>query len=144
MHVEFRVLGPLEVRRGGEAVSLKGQKIRALLADLLLHRGDVVPVDRLVEDLWPEGPPKGAQHALEAHASKLRAALGGAAVLTARSSGYVLELDPSSIDAVRFERLLEEARDARAADPARAAARAAEALALWRGAALADVAYEPF
>src|SRR6266850_7209022 len=99
MHVEFRVLGPLEVRRGGEVVPLKGQKIRALLADLLLHHGDVVPVDRLVDDLWPAGPPKGAQHALEAHASKLRAALGGAATLTARPPGYVLELDASALDA---------------------------------------------
>src|SRR5213593_2932113 len=103
MHVEFRVLGPLELRLRGEAVQLRGSKLRLLLADLLVTPGQVVAVDRLIEDLWLARPP-----------------------------GYVLEVDPGSIDAVRFERLLTEARDAQQADPARAAARATEALALWR------------
>jgi DNA-binding SARP family transcriptional activator len=144
MHVEFRVLGPLELRLRGEAVPLRGSKLRLLLADLLVTPGQVVAVDRLIEDLWAEGAPKGARHALETHVSKLRTAIGDAALVAARPPGYVLDVDPGSIDAVRFERLLAEARDAQQADPARAAARATEALALWRGDAFADFAYEAF
>jgi DNA-binding SARP family transcriptional activator/tetratricopeptide (TPR) repeat protein len=144
MHVEFRVLGPLELRLRGEAVQLRGSKLRLLLADLLVAHGQVVAVDRLIEDLWAEGAPKGARHALETHVSKLRTAIGDAALVAARPPGYVLEVDPGSIDAVRFERLLAETRDTQQADPARAAARATEALALWRGDAFADFAYEAF
>jgi DNA-binding SARP family transcriptional activator/tetratricopeptide (TPR) repeat protein len=141
MHVEFRVLGPLELRLGGEAVPLRGQRLRTLLADLLVHLGEVVPRDRLVEDLWPSGAPKGAEHAIETHVSKLRTVLGGAATVARRPPGYVLEVEPGAVDSVRFEQLLEQAREA---EPARAAARAADALALWRGPAYADVAYDSF
>ncbi len=141
MHVEFRVLGPLELRLGGEAVPLRGQRLRTLLADLLVHLGEVVPRDRLVEDLWPNGAPKGAEHAIETHVSKLRTVLDGAASIARRPPGYVLEVEPGTVDSVRFEQLLEQAREA---EPARAAARAADALALWRGSAYADVAYDSF
>jgi DNA-binding SARP family transcriptional activator len=144
MAAEFRLLGPLEVLRDGQPVPLRAAKQRALLAALLVHRGKIVSVDTLVENLWQESPPVGARHALEAQASRLRAALGDAAALVAQPPGYVLDADPGSIDAVRFERLLAEAREAGAADPARAAARAADALALWRGPALADFTYELF
>ena len=144
MHVEFRLLGPLELRRGGESVPLRGAKLRALLVDLLLNRGEVVSVDRLIDDLWPRGAPAGARHAIETHASKLRAALGDAAVLVAQASGYVLDVDALAIDSVRFEQLLDEAREAVAGEPSHASACATEALALWRGPALADVAYESF
>jgi DNA-binding SARP family transcriptional activator len=144
MNAEFAVLGPLEVRRSGRPVPLRAGKQRVLLADLLVERGKVLSVDRLVQDLWQESPPFGARHALEAHASRLRGALGDAATLVAQPPGYVLEVDPQSIDAARFEQLLGEARDARATDPARAAELAADALALWRGPALADFAFEPF
>ena len=144
MEVEFRLLGPLEVLRDGERVALRAAKQRALLADLLVHGGRVVSVDRLVEDLWQESPPTGARHALEAQVSRLRAALGDAGAVVARAPGYAIEVEPVSIDTVRFEQLLADAREAQARDPDRAAARASEALALWRGPALADFTYEPF
>ncbi|HUJ91224.1 MAG TPA: BTAD domain-containing putative transcriptional regulator [Gaiellaceae bacterium] len=141
MGTEFRLLGPLEVLTDGRPAPLRAAKQRALLADLLVHRGKVVSVDRLVDDLWQESPPAGARHALEAHASRLRGALGDAAALVAQPPGYALEVEPDLVDAVRFERLLAEAR---AAAPEQAAELAAAALALWRGPALADFAYEPF
>ena len=144
MSIEFRLLGPLEVLRDGERVALRAAKQRALLADLLVHGGRVVSVDRLVEDLWQESPPTGARHALEAQVSRLRSALGDAAAVVARPPGYAIEVEPLSIDTVRFERLLADAREAAARDPDRAAARASEALTLWRGPALADFTYEPF
>ena len=106
MHVEFRVLGPLELRLGGETVPLRGQRLRTLLADLLVHLGEVVPRDRLVEDLWPNGAPKGAEHAIETHVSKLRTALEGAATVARRPPGYVLAVEPGAVDSVRFEQLL--------------------------------------
>ena len=144
MKVEFQLLGPLEVLRDGERMALRAAKVRTLLGALLVHRGSVASVDRLVEDLWQESPPSGARHALEAQVSRLRSALGDAAAVVAQPPGYVLDVDPASIDTVRFEALLADARAAQAADPERASARAAEALALWRGPPLADFTYEPF
>ena len=144
MKIEFRLLGPLEVLRDGEPVALRAAKVRALLGTLLVHRGRVASVDRLVEDLWQESPPTGARHALEAQVSRLRGALGDAAPVAAQPPGYILEVDPEAIDSVRFESLLADARAAQAADPERASALAAEALALWRGPPLADFTYEPF
>ncbi len=144
MHVEFRVLGPIEVRRAGAPVPLRASKQRTFLADLLVHGREVVSVDRLIEDLWPVSPPAGARHALEAHASRLRNLLGDDVPLVARPPGYILDVDPQSVDSVRFEQLLAEARDSQAADPARASARASDALALWRGDAYADFAFESF
>ena len=141
MTVEFRLLGPLELVRDGEPVPLTAAKQRLLLADLLVHRGETVSVDRLVDDLWPEAPPADPRHALEAHASRLRGVLDGAADLLSRSPGYVLEVAPDTVDVVRFERLVAEARGS---GPDAAAALAAEALALWRGPPLADCTYEPF
>ena len=144
MSVEFRLLGPLEVLRDGERVALRAAKQRALLADLLVHGGRVVSVDRLVEDLWQESPPTGARHALEAQVSRLRSALRDPTAVVARPPGYAIEVEPLSIDTVRFEQILADAREAQTRDPGRAAARASEALALWRGPALADFTYEPF
>jgi DNA-binding SARP family transcriptional activator len=141
MPVEFRVLGPLEIRRNGSPVPLRASKPRTLLGLLLVHHGRVVSVDSLIEGLWPKSPPKGAQHAIETHASRLRALLGDDLPLAARPPGYVLDVDAGSIDSVRFERLLAEARDS---EPARAAKRAADALSLWRGDAYADFTFESF
>jgi len=144
MQVEFRVLGPLEIRRAGAPLPLRAAKQRIFLADLLLHRRTVVSVDRLIEDVWPISPPADARHALETHASRLRSLLGENVPLLARSPGYILDVDPQSIDSVRFEQLLAEAREAQGVDPARASARAADALALWRGDAYADFAFDAF
>jgi DNA-binding SARP family transcriptional activator len=144
MPVEFRVLGPLEIRRDGAPVSLRASKLRTFLGVLLVNHRRVVSVDRLVEDVWPDGAPAGARHALETHASRLRSLLGDDAPLVARTPGYALELDPQLLDSVRFEQLLDEARDTLSVDPARAAARAADALALRRGEPLAEFTFDTF
>src|SRR4051812_44986262 len=144
MPVEFRVLGPLEIRRDGTTVSLRASKQRTFLGALLVNHGRVVSVDRLVDDVWPDGAPAGARHALETQASRLRSLLGDDAAVVARTPGYVLELDPQLLDSVRFEQLLDEARDALRADPARAAARATDALALRRGEPLAEFMFDSF
>jgi len=134
----------LEARKGGAGVGLGSQKPRALLAVLALEPGRVVSVDRLVECLWPGNPPETAAHAVQVYVSQLRKALGSETLVT-RSPGYVLEVDPERIDVHRFARLADEGRTALAGgDPTGAEAALREALALWRGPALADFAYEPF
>ena len=149
--IEFRLLGPLEVWRGGRQVPVGGAKPRALLAVLLLRAGRVVSSDELIDALWGEHPPAGAVNALQAHVSALRRALesergqsdAGQVVVT-RAPGYLLPLDGHDLDVVRFEQLVAQARAAAAEDPALAAERFSEALGLWRGPALADFAYESF
>ena len=141
--LEVRLLGPIEVERGGETVALGGQKPRTLFAALALEPGRVVSVDRLVEALWPGDPPETAAHAVQVYVSQLRKALGP--VLATRAPGYVLELEPERVDAHRFARLAQEGRAALEGGEAEAAEVALrEALALWRGPALADFLYEPF
>lgn len=142
--LEFRLLGPLEVRKGGEVVSLGGARQRALIALLCLQRGAVMGVERIVDELWGESPPRTARHMVEVYVSKLRKLLG-ADMLTTRAPGYLLEVGPEHLDVSRFERLLGEGKEALAAgDPGLAASNLADALALWRGPPLADFAYEPF
>jgi DNA-binding SARP family transcriptional activator len=141
--MEFGILGPLEVRNGAAPVRVPGAKERALLADLLVNAGRVVPADRLVEDLWGERPPGNPANTLQGRVSALRRALGtaGAGLVVTRPPGYVLEADPGQVDAARFERLVGEA--GRAAGDA-AARPLAEALGLWRGPALAEFADQPW
>jgi DNA-binding SARP family transcriptional activator len=143
MPVEFRLLGPLEVRRDGVPIRVPSKQ-RRLLAALLLGGGRVVSIDRLTEALWPESAPADSRHALEMHASRLRSLLGEEISLAARAPGYVLDVDAHLLDSVRFERLLTEARELVEVDPARSALRAADALALWRGNALADFTFDAF
>src|SRR4051794_38172350 len=144
MPVEFRVLGPLEIRRDGAPISLRASKQRTFLGALLVNHGRVVSVDRLVDDVWPEGAPAGARHALETQAYRLRALLGDDAPPVSRAPGYVPDIHPPLLDSVRFQQLLDEARDALSTDPARAAARAADALALRRGEPLAEFTFDSF
>jgi DNA-binding SARP family transcriptional activator len=142
--MDFRILGPLEVWDGGGEVSLGGPKPRALLAGLLLHPNEVVPTDRLIEELWGEDSPEDAAAALRVNVSRLRKALPQD-LLTTRSPGYVLHVEPDQLDLHRFERLVDEGRSLLARGLAEdAAARLREALALWRGPALADFTYESF
>ena len=142
-YVELRLLGPIEVERDGAASALGGQKPRALLAVLALEPGRVVSVDRLVEALWPGDPPETAAHAVQVYVSQLRKALGP--VIATRAPGYILELDPEQVDLHRFSRLAQEGRAAlETGDAAAAEVVLREALALWRGPALADFVYEPF
>jgi DNA-binding SARP family transcriptional activator len=142
--MEFRILGPLEVWHGGSEVSLGGPKQRALLAALLLRPNEVVPADRLVEDVWGEDSPEGGTAALRVNVSRLRKALPQD-VLTTRSPGYLVRVEPDELDLQRFERLVDEGRsllgEGFASD---ASERLREALSLWRGVPLADFTYESF
>jgi DNA-binding SARP family transcriptional activator len=149
--VEFRLLGPFEVVEHGRSVPLGGSKQRALLAILAIHANELVPADRLIEHLWPDDPPESAANTLQGYVSRLRKALGsngsnGARpVIVFRSPGYVLAVPPEQIDARRFERLLDDAEAQAGNGDSSAAARSLrEALALWRGAPLADFTYERF
>jgi ABC-type transport system substrate-binding protein/DNA-binding SARP family transcriptional activator/streptogramin lyase len=136
--LEFRILGPLEVAGDNGPLELPAGKPRALLAVLLLNRGEVVSVDRLVDELWGEQPPPTAAKNVQGYVARLRRVLGDGALHT-QSPGYALRAD--ALDAARFETLVEEARHE---EPAAAAPRLERALALWRGPPLADFAYEPF
>lgn len=142
--MEFRVLGPLAVAVDGRPVELSSRKQRALLAVLALSPGQVLSVDRLVDELWGERPPATARHALQVHISSLRKLLGPAAVATERP-GYVLRVPAEACDAHRFQRLAAAGRRAlRDGRPEDASATLVEALALWRGRALDDLLVEPF
>src|SRR5262245_41997428 len=136
--MEFRVLGPLEVEVGGQLLPLRGRRQRALLALLLLSANEVVPDDRLLEDLWGESPPASGRAALRVRISQLRKALGdGGGALLTRPPGYVLHTEPDRIDARLFERLVAEGRRRLAGGSAELAAMTLrQALGLWRGPAL--------
>ena len=137
-------MGPLELWDEGAEVSLAGPKPRALLALLLLHPNEVVPADRLIEELWVEDSPQRAADALRVNVSRLRKALPQD-VLTTRSPGYLIRVEPDELDLHRFERLVDEGRSLLARGlAADASKRLREALSLWRGPALADFAYESF
>src|SRR3954469_10697171 len=136
--MEFRVLGPLEVRDGEESLPLAGAKQRALLALLLLHANQVLSRDRLIDELWGERPPETAVQSLQVYVSRLRKLLPAETLLT-RPPGYLLSVKPEELDLRRFEQLLAEGHQARAdGNAARAAPTLHEALALWRGPALAE------
>jgi YVTN family beta-propeller protein len=142
--LEFRILGPLVVLDSDQPIGLGGARQRAVLAILLLHRGEAVSVDRIVDLMWGERPPATAVKTVQVYVSHLRSALVEDVVVSS-SGGYALAVDPEHIDALRFERLVDEGRVALSADdPARAAERLRSALALWRGPVLGDLAYERF
>ena len=101
----YRLLGPLEIRDGAAEVALRGGQQRKLLAILLLHEGEAVSSDRLIEELWAGRPPSGAAKTLRSYVSRLRAALGDD-VVRSQPPGYVLEMQPTQLDARRFESLL--------------------------------------
>jgi DNA-binding SARP family transcriptional activator/basic membrane lipoprotein Med (substrate-binding protein (PBP1-ABC) superfamily) len=140
--LEIGVLGSLTVVRDGVEVPLGGAKQRAVLAILLLRAGEIVSVERLVDDVWGDSPPPSAAHSLEAYVSRLRQLFGRNELTVARrGTGYRLELGHATLDARAFERLADDAFLAAAAgEHERVADLAAEALSLWRGPALADVA----
>ena len=138
--MEFRLLGPLEVRAGDGPLPLGGLKQRGLLALLLLRANRVVARERLIDELWGDEPPETAVTTVQVYVSRLRKLLPPGMLVT-RAPGYVLELEPGALDLQRFEQLASDARDA---EPAVAARLLREALALWHGPPLADFAAEPF
>jgi basic membrane lipoprotein Med (substrate-binding protein (PBP1-ABC) superfamily)/DNA-binding SARP family transcriptional activator len=148
--MDFRILGPLEVLSAGECVDLGPHKQRELLALLVIHVDRVVPTDRILDELWGDES-AGKEKALWVHISRLRSALepgraerGQSSVLLTRDHGYMIRSDPSTVDAHRFEAAVADARACVFDDPARAAETLRDAIALWRGAALQDFAYDDF
>jgi DNA-binding SARP family transcriptional activator len=139
--MEFRILGPFEVVEEGRALELGGGRQRALLLILVLHAGEVVSADRLMDELWGASPPPTAAKIVQVYVSQLRKALGREGVLVTRPPGYAIRLDEADLDVWRFETLVAEARRA---EPAVAAAKLHEAIALWRGPPLAEFGYESF
>ena len=141
--MQIRVLGPVEVLVDGHARPLPAAGERELLALLALAAGRVVPVPALIDALWGEQLPANPGNALQVRVSKLRRALTAAGlgdVLLTRPPGYLLDVDPLSVDALRFADLVAAARAAAGTDPETAARRYREALALWRGTPLAEFA----
>jgi DNA-binding SARP family transcriptional activator/streptogramin lyase len=140
----FRLLGHLRIDGAGEEI--RGLKQRTLLAFLVLHAGEVVSTQRLVDAVWGERPPPTAAAIVHGYVRKLRAALAEApAELLTRAPGYVLQLDDGELDVRVFERLADEGRDAlRAGDAEAARATLVEALALWHGEPLGDLPEEGF
>jgi predicted ATPase len=142
--MEFRTLGELEVWHADTLVPIRGAVQRSVLALLLFRPNAVLRLEDIVEEMWgPEAPhtaPKMIQNAV----SKLRKS-GMAEVLATRAGGYMLQIDPEQVDATRFERLVDQARDSLATGmPEVAEQLLEEANALWRGAPLADLAPESF
>jgi DNA-binding SARP family transcriptional activator len=138
--MDFRILGLVEARRNGVPLTAIGPKQRALLALLLLHANEPMPRASLVDGLWGDDPPETAAKALQVYVSQLRRLVGRELIRT-RPGGYQLEIAPAALDLLRFQGLVAEAR---ASAPAAAARKLREALALWTGPALADVADAAF
>jgi predicted ATPase/DNA-binding SARP family transcriptional activator len=143
--MEFRILGPLQVLQGALTVRITGPRERALLTVLLLRPGEATSADHLIDLLWGENPPGNAPNALQAVVTRVRKALGphGRDLLVTRTPGYVLAVGPDQVDAVRFQRLIAQARGLLQRDPATASRLLAEALGLWGGPALQDLAGHP-
>ena len=143
MAAEYRLLGPFEVLVDGRPVTLAGPRQRAVLVCLLAHSNTVVPISRLVDELWGDDPPASAINVLQSYVSQLRKALGRDAIETS-GKGYLARVRSDALDLIRFERSAHAGSlalaDERFED---ASAALGEALALWRGPALADLVDEP-
>jgi eukaryotic-like serine/threonine-protein kinase len=149
--MDFCILGPLEVLAGGRSVALGGVKQRALLALLVIHAGETLSTDRLIDELWGEHPPAAAAKTVQVHISRLRKALelsgaeAGSEMIVTREPGYELRVEPERIDAHRFDRLIIEGRrELVARRPERAVLKLEEAMSLWRGPPLGEFAYKRF
>src|SRR5262245_55609455 len=139
--MEIRILGPLEAGEDGRSLDLGPPKQRALLALLALHRNEVITADLLTDELWSGRPPAAAGKSIQVYVSQLRKTLGTDAI-ESRSGGYSLRL---AADVDRFDQLVTEGRNLlQQGNPSTAAEVLREALSLWRGPPLADVAYESF
>lgn len=147
--MNFRILGPLDVRWNGDSLRIGGPKQRALLAILLLSANEVVSRERLVDELWPGEPADALEHALTVRVSRLRKALdrdgAGLSRIVTRPPGYLLRVERHELDLHRFQWLVAQGRQALdAGDAERAAEMLREGESLWRGRALSDLEFEPF
>ncbi|MEU6725674.1 BTAD domain-containing putative transcriptional regulator [Nonomuraea wenchangensis] len=146
--VAFRVLGPVEAYEHDDGLDLGGLRQRAVLARLLVARGQVVPVDTLLYDLWDDDAAKGAQSGLQVYISRLRRVLepgrprgGPNRLLVTVASGYALRVASEQVDALRFEQLVRAAGEhLEEGDPQSARGRLEKALGLWRGTPYSDFA----
>ena len=134
--LRFLVLGPVEVAGEGPS-SLGGPKQRAVLGMLISRVGRALSNDELIDGIWGESPPGGAESSLRSYVSNLRTAVG--ADIARSGGGYVLKADPESVDAVRFERLTDDGTKALSANPDAASDTLRAGLALWRGKPYADL-----
>jgi DNA-binding SARP family transcriptional activator len=138
--MDFRILGPLEVEADAHVLPIGSRQRRALLTVLLLDANRVVSRDRLMEALWGDEPPERATNALQVYVSQLRKALGADVIIT-QPRGYLVHVADGALDLDRFESLVAESRQS---EPAAAARLLREALSLWRGEPLADLADVPY
>lgn len=139
--ISFGVLGPLSVRVAGSEVPLSAPKLRIILACLLFHSNQTVPLDDLIDCLWGDRPPGGARHAVQAYVMRLRNALGAAGrVVMTQPSGYQAAVPPNGLDLHLFREHVAKGRSARAAGDLAAEVRELRTgLALWRGQPISDV-----
>ena len=133
--VKFHVLGPLRVEDEGEPYELGGPKQRAVLAHLLVEAGSPVSTDALIMDVYGADADPGARRSLQTYVSSLRRTFGN--VINHKNQAYTLNVDPASVDAVRFERTIRRARAT--ADESVSADMLREALGMWRGAPYSGV-----
>src|SRR5215475_8921188 len=136
--VQIAILGPLEIRMdSGEPRAISGPRLARLVIALALNPGRVVPTSSLVDAVWDDEPPDEAANAVQALVSRLRRSVPGITVAS-RAQGYVLDVAPEAIDVRQFENLIADGRRESSSNPSEAAAKLRDALALWRGPALAD------
>jgi DNA-binding SARP family transcriptional activator len=146
--VEFRILGSLEVESEGTRLDLGPPKQQAVLAVLLLHANEIVSTEKLIEQVWPERPPRTAAHSIQIYVSELRRTFephAGAPLITTRPPGYLLEVAPECVDAERFAQLVADGlRGLHDGDRASGRDALRSALRMWRGPPLSDFTYEEF
>ena len=140
--MEFRVLGPLEVDAGSGSINLGGPKQRAILAHLLIRANELVPAETLIDEVWGDEPPDKVRSIVQTYISILRKALGRDRIQS-QPPGYRLRVEPSELDAARFDGLVRDAKKVMVEDPNIAIGMLEDALSLWRGPALADLADHP-
>lgn len=141
--MKYAVLGPLELVSTAGPINIRGKRVRALLGILLMSSGQLVSIDRMIDDIWLDDPPRSAVENIRTYVYQLRALLDhgpGHSVLESQPGGYRLNVDPDDLDVTRFLRLVDEAREARRNGQLdTVAALLGDALALWRGAPLAGL-----
>ena len=150
--MEYRILGPFDILSNGESVHLGGGRQRAFLALLVLNANTVVSIDRIIDSLWPDDVPETAANIIQVYVSRLRKLLEperpkgtDGSILLTRRPGYLLHVEAGQLDATEFARLAAEGRSAlESGTPGIAAAMLQQALDLWHGEVLADLAFEEF
>lgn len=146
--MEVGVLGPLRVDVGGHEVALTSCNQRRALIFMVLHANEVVSIDHIADAVWGESPPTAVEHAVHTLVYRLRHLEAGdvdwTVPITRHDPGYVLEIASASIDSCRFAERITSGQQSLGTDPGHARQQLTEALALWRGEPLLDVAYEPW